>query len=335
MPVPDRCLVFDIGGTTLRAGVYDASQDALSRVGRRPTPNAWIVPLASPDEIYARLFLEMDDLARSVLADARPSVVSLAFPGPIDPSGHALAAPTVFGGPSRTRFPLRDDLARRWPDARVLVLNDLTAAGYRYLRGPDDDLCVVTVSSGIGHKLFIDGRPLLGRRGCGGEIGHLRVDFSRDALACDCGGAGHLGAVASARGALALARRRAARDPDAFRRSILAAWVGPDLEALDTRGLVAAFHAHDDWACALIRDTARPLGQALAAFHLAVGVERFVVIGGFALALGERYRRELVEAMAASSWSLVGTDWNAMLELGINDDDAGLLGAGRRAAMTG
>src|SRR5438132_123971 len=202
---------------------------------RRATPSHWTVPVASPDQIYARVFEEMEDLARSVLQNARPTVVSLAFPGPIDPAGNALAAPTVFGGPLRTRFPLRNDLVRRWPDARVKVLNDLTAAGYRYLRAPSEDLCVVTVSSGIGHKLF---------------------------------------------------------------------------------------------------DAARPLGQALASLHLGVGVERFVVIGGFALALGERYRQELVDAMAASAWNL-DTDWNAMLELGINDDDAGLLGAGRFAALDG
>ena len=58
------------------------------------------------------------------------------------------------------------------------------------------------------------------------------------------------------------------------------------------------------------------------------------MIGGFALALGDAYRRELVDAMAGSAWNL-DTDWNAMLELGINDDDAGLLGAGRCAALLG
>jgi len=332
--MPDRCLVFDIGGTTLRAGVYDPRDDVLRQVMRRATPSHRTVPVASPDQIYARVFEEMEDLARSVLQNARPTVVSLAFPGPIDPAGNALAAPTVFGGPLRTRFPLRNDLVRRWPDARVKVLNDLTAAGYRYLRAPSEDLCVVTVSSGIGHKLFVDGRPLLGRRGCGGEIGHLRVDFSVDAPICDCGGAGHLGAVASARGALALARRRAVREPHAFRRSVLGGGAGGDPDGFDTRSLVAAFHAHDGWTCAVIRDAARPLGQALASLHLGVGVERFVVIGGFALALGERYRQELVDAMAASAWNL-DTDWNAMLELGINDDDAGLLGAGRFAALDG
>ncbi len=307
------------------------TRDALSRVARRATPSFHTVASRSPAEIYARVIDAMQDLARGVLLEAGPAVVSLAFPGPLDPRGNALAAPTVLGGSLRTPLPVRDDVARAWPDARVLVMNDLTAAGYRYLRAPGDDLCVVTVSSGIGHKVFVDGRPLIGPRGRGGELGHLRVDFAADAPACDCGSRGHLAAVASARGAQAIARRRATRDPAAFRRSLLADRVRDDVDALDTRALVAAFHAHDEWTSALIREVARPLGRALAGIHLGVGVERFVVIGGFALALGERYRQALVAAMAESAWDL-GTDWNAMVELGVNDDDAGLLGAGRCAA---
>jgi glucokinase len=326
----EDCLVFDLGGTTLRAGVYDPDRDTLSRVARRATPGFQTAASRSPAQIYAGVIDAMQDLGRGVLPEARPAVVSLAFPGPLDARGNALAAPTVLGGSLRTPLPVRDDLARAWPGARVVVMNDLTAAGYRYLRSAGDDLCIVTVSSGIGHKVFVDGRPLIGPRGRGGELGHLRVDFAASAPACDCGGSGHLAAVASARGAQALARRRAAHDAAAFRRSLLADRVRDDLDALDTHALVAAFHAHDGWTGALIRDVARPLGRALAGIHLGIGVERFVVIGGFALALGERYRRALVAAMAESAWDL-GTDWNAIVELGVNDDDAGLLGAGRCA----
>jgi glucokinase len=330
----EHCLVFDLGGTTMRAGLYDPSHDLLSRVERRATPSHGAAAIASPERIYARVFEELEDLGRRVFPNALPPVVSLAFPGPIDAAGYALAAPTVFGAPLRAGLPLRDDLTRRWPEARILVLNDLSAAGYRYLRNAREDFCVVTVSSGIGHKLFVGGRPLVGRGGRGGEIGHLRVDFSADAPICDCGAPGHLAAVSSARGVLARARRQALREPEAFRRSLLADASAGNLETLDTRAIVAAFHAGDDWTLALIRDAARPLGQALAGLHLGVGVERFVVIGGFALALGERYRQELVDAMGGSAWNL-DTNWNAMLELGINDDDAGLLGAGRCAALLG
>jgi glucokinase len=66
----------------------------------------------------------------------------------------------------------------------------------------------------------------------------------------------------------------------------------------------------------------------LAAVHLSMGVERFVIIGGFALALGEPYRLELVRAAATCGWRM-GQDWNSMIELGHPEDNSGLLGAGR------
>jgi glucokinase len=76
---------------------------------------------------------------------------------------------------------------------------------------------------------------------------------------------------------------------------------------------------------------AEPLGQVLAAVHLAVGVERFVVVGGFALALGYEYLRALADAARSSCWDR-GAEWPKMLELGSDEEEAGLIGAGAFAA---
>jgi glucokinase len=75
----------------------------------------------------------------------------------------------------------------------------------------------------------------------------------------------------------------------------------------------------------------QPLGQAMAAIHLAVGVERFVLTGGFAFALGEPYRRMVADAADTSSWQ-IGFRWNEAVEFGIPDDDQGMVGAGLFAA---
>jgi glucokinase len=77
---------------------------------------------------------------------------------------------------------------------------------------------------------------------------------------------------------------------------------------------------------------ARPLGQVLATIHLTLGIERFVIVGGFALALGPAYRALLVEAATSCCWSLSG-HWDEMIELGEADDDAGLIGAARLVTM--
>jgi glucokinase len=160
----------------------------------------------------------------------------------------------------------------------------------------------------------------------------VRVDYSPTAPVCDCGGQGHLGAIASGRGALLTARRLAQEGGAGFAGSLLGRRLQGDLTGLDNQALAEAFRSGDPWAGGLIRRVAQPLGQALAALHVALGVERFVIIGGFALALGEGYCRELVLAAQDSCWRL-GQDWETMIFLGEADDDAGLLGAGRCALM--
>jgi glucokinase len=217
-----------------------------------------------------------------------------------------------------------------FPGARLCVLNDVTAAGYRYLAEHGPDLCVVTVSSGIGHKVFIGGEPALGPSARGGEIGHLRVDHSAEAPPCDCGGHGHLASVASGRGVLRRARREAAAGTAAARASRLWPAIAADPSALDNPLLVRAFHEGDAWACGLIDDAARELGRMLAFIHLGVGTERFVIVGGLAMALGEGYRQRLVRAARETAWDR-GNDWDSGVVLGVVEDAAGLVGAGRYA----
>ena len=115
--------------------------------------------------------------------------------------------------------------------------------------------------------------------------------------------------------------------PGARRRAPAAGAVAPT----SCEELATAFHAGDPFTRALIGEAAAHLGGSLAALHTALGLERFVITGGFALALGEEYRRLVADAGAASCWDL-GQDWAAMVELDPLEGRSGLLGAGRFAA---
>ena len=306
-------LVFDVGGSKTRAAVFDRRTTTLVGVAVTPTPNHLDFPDSSFDDLRQRLLSAMRVLGRELAGATAVERVDVAFAGPLDVEGRVVAAPTLWGTRLEQPYRLRDDLARLWPRARIGVLNDVTAAGYRYCRG-DEDFCIVTVSSGIGHKVFIEGRPAVGPRGAGGEIGHLRVDDSIDAPICECGGRGHLGAIASGRGVLLQARQRGGN------------------EALSSGDFVAAFRRGEGWATDLVSRSSAPLGSALAAMHLGVGIERFVLVGGFALALGERYRRSVAAAASVRCWA-GDADWLGRVELGIDDDHSGLIGAGIAGAL--
>lgn len=315
----------EVGGTTLRAGQFDISTRVVRRRGSRPTPNHLTEP---PEALNARLTSAIGAMARDVLGDKLPDIVGLAFPGPVDGRGVALAAPTVMGAPGPVDLSAAG--RRLWPIAELVVLNDLTAAGYRYVAAGRREFCLLTVGSGIGHKVFSNGAPVLGPAWRGGEIGHLRVDPGPDALPCECGSSGHVGAIASGRGTLNLLRRRAEQEPADYGASALAHPRVP-IAALTNERLARAFTSGDPWTVDVVREATRALGQAVAAVHLAVGAETFIVGGGFARALGEPYRALLAAVAGEACWDL-GQDWDAMVELGIPDDDSALIGVGMHAA---
>jgi predicted NBD/HSP70 family sugar kinase len=306
-------LVFDIGGTRTRVGLYDSRHSKIIRSASAATPNHLDLPELSFEGLRDGLLSLMRRLGDELVEQPAVREVDVAFAGPIDPAGNVLAAPTLWGARLTSPYPLGQDIARCWPNARVRILNDVTAAGYRYLRSSGDDFCIVTVSSGIGNKVFANGRPLVGRNGLGGELGHLRVDDSEGAPICECGGRGHLGAVSSGRAVLAYARKHAPQ--------------GSCIEGLTSGDLVAAFRREEPWAMRIVERGAGPLGWALAAMHLGLGIERFVLVGGFALALGDVYRQLVAGAANARCWDAPG-GWDSRVELGVNDDLSGLIGAG-------
>lgn len=319
----DDLLVFDVGGTLLRAGRWSRERAELADVHSRPAPSFLRHAQASGEALVEALLAELLEAGRHLFGDEAPAAVGLAVPGPVAPDGRLLRAPTLWGDRVAGAVPLGSLAARTWPDARVAVANDVTAAGYRLLRG-DEVLCVVTVSSGIGHKVFAGGRAIVGPQGRGGELGHWRVDDAPDAPRCDCGRRGHLGALASGR---AVAHHVRAVDARGEHGESPWTHLEADPEALN-RALVSAFTAGEPFARAVVRELAAPLGTALAGVHLTVGAERFAIVGGFARALGEPYLDLLREAASAAGWEN-GFDWTSGLELGPDDDDSGLEGMAR------
>lgn len=311
-------LVFDLGGTQLRAGAW--AEGRLSAVARTRSD-----AVRGPGDFMPRLERAVSDLAAQVLRGAEPDAVSMAVPGPVH-DGVVERLPSLVG-PSYEGGIDFGALARRlWPGKPVFTCNDLTAAGHLYVSRGDRDFGVLTLGSGVGGKLFIDGRPLLGRLGFGGEIGHWRVPGA-PLTACDCGGRGHLSGLSSGRGALRLAQWRAAIDPEGFLASAVAEPCRGDPRVLTAEDLVEAFHAGDPWAAASIAESAEHLGCAIAAMGLAAGLELFFLTGGFAVAAGEPFRAQVAAAAETYAWR-TGQDWNDGVRTAAAGEEPGLLGAG-------
>ncbi|QLJ02585.1 ROK family protein [Streptomyces sp. NEAU-sy36] len=331
VPAEEGFTVFDVGGTTLRVGTYDPTTGTLSRVRRMPVDGMHRDPGAPVPVLQRRVVEQIVRETAAHTGGRPPRALGVAFAGPITAAGLVLAAPTVWGRRGEP-LPLGELLTKR-TGAPAVVVNDLTAAAWRYAAGEPGDFCLLTVSSGIGNKVFRGGEVLLDADGHGGELGHWVCDTSPDAPLCDCGGRGHLGAIASGRGVLAATRRAARADASAFGRSGLGALCEGRAEHIDNRAVAEAVRAGDPFATEVLRGTLTALAQAIGGVFASIGVCRYILMGGFALAVGEPYRRLLVAELARLGCFGLGPEQiDAMVSLGAADDDHGLIGMGRLLA---
>lgn len=327
----NTALVFDIGGTTIRAGVFDNSTGSLGPAKRVATPNFQTHSELGARELLEKVIEAVTALARDLLGGDQPSVVVVGYPGPVLPSGVVLRSPTILGPALDCECNIKARLQEGWPGAEIRVLNDLSCAGYAYVAQGHRDFCVITVGSGIGNKVFLDGRPVTGPSGRGGEIGHLQL-FPGE-RAPHSARRDELGNIASGRGAINLCRQFV--DEYAGKRIVsdLLPMSGDELSRDDGSQLARAFRMRDELAVRIVETSCYPLAQTIAAMHLAIGLESFFIVGGFAKALGRDYLDILIRYAQELTWDL-GQDWKNMISLGNEDVEEALVGAAHVVANT-
>jgi glucokinase len=273
MPPPDRdspqAIGVDVGGTKIAGGVVAADGRVLDR-SRVPTP---------PDDesaTVAALFAAVDGL---LARHPRVEAIGVGAAGLVEwPGGRACWAPHN----SYRGLELRRLLHER-TGLPTTIDNDANAAAWaesRFGAGAGaGDLVLLTVGTGIGGGLVLDGRIYHGVRGFAGELGHLIV--APDGDRCACGNRGCLEAMASGSTLGRLGREAAAADPGG-RLATLAG--GPDRVTGEV--VFAAAGEGDKVALALFERAGHWLGVGLASL-VTVFDPDLVVVGGGVAATGE------------------------------------------------
>lgn len=294
------CIVADLGGTFLRCALVSDSGSLFGLERSRLPGDAF----SRSETIWADIVDAIAAYASRHSAEVPAEApIAFAFPGPIVGGKLITSAPTVLGGDCVVPD-LRALLATR-TGRDVVIINDVSAAAWYF--GEHiwaDRFVVVTVSSGIGAKIFDRKHPLgvLDDPPSAGEIGHLVVDERRTAPMCDCGGQGHLGAFSSARGFERIARAAAARDVGGFSQSANVTQFGATPATLSNEvHLVPALRADDAWTMSLLRASIKPLAGVLRALCVGSGLGSIVLMGGFAQELGETYRGLVEDAVGMLS----------------------------------
>jgi len=238
----------------------------------------------------------------SAPADVRDAIVGIGIssPGPVDP-WRGIVVDTPNMGPDYRDVHIAEAIesALGLPtfldrDTNVAALGEMAFGAARGVR----DFLYLTVSTGVGGAIVIDGRILHGPDGTAGELGHVPVSIDPD-VRCGCGGVGHLEALSSGT-AIAKAARRAVADGASPFLASAAARKG--LDALEARDVAGGEDAGDQ-ACHIIMETARrAFAVACVGFVDAFNPSRIVVGGAIADAQGDRLLQPARDEVAATAF---------------------------------
>lgn len=176
-----------------------------------------------------------------------------------------------------TIVPLADMFAQRL-GVKVVMTNDANAAALGEMTyGVAKDMknfIVITLGTGVGSGIIINGELLYGHDGFAGELGHVTVDRSENARACGCGRKGCLEAYCSATGMARTAREWiATTDRPSLLRDL-------EPEKIDSYDIFKAAKAGDEMAKEIFEFTGKKLGEACADFAVFSSPEAFVFFGG-------------------------------------------------------
>jgi glucokinase len=287
----DYLVGLDMGGTNIRTAAVSKSGEVLLML--RAPANAKATAAETVANISAQVLALQDAAGRKGLGEAR--AIGVAVPGALNVrTGVVYAAPHVKAWRS---FPLRRNLERVLKRT-VIVENDANAWTLgEYWRGAArgcKTVVLLTLGTGIGGGLIVDGKLVHGRSGMAGELGHVFVEA--DGMPCDCGARGCLEAYASASGLRGLLQRRMGVEV-----SELPVMYRDRRGDFSARSLARAARCGDPVAIEMFEVAGRYLGVAIASFVNTFNPERVVIGGGVSGAL-PLMRRPMIREVKARAF---------------------------------
>ncbi len=278
----------DLGGTNIVSGCVAEDGSALHGTRSEPTGAE-----EGPDAVVRRIIRSAQASIAATQAEVPGAEIvgaGIGSPGPLDTrTGIVLLTPNLGWVNMPLRARLQEGLGLRTAldnDANCAVLGEWwrgAARGTRQALG-------LTIGTGIGGGIIIDGRLYHGASDIAGEIGHMTIDAN--GRRCKCGNYGCVEAYASGPN-IAL---RAVEAIESGSVSSLASYVGGDLRQITAQTVYQAAQAGDELALEVVRDTAKFLGAAVGSLINIFNPEAVVIVGGVTLAgesLFEPLRREV------------------------------------------
>ena len=290
----------DVGGTTCKIGLFETDGRLLDK---------W--EIATNKENHGEsILLDVADavdrkLAKEGIRKDEVLGIGVGVPGPVDSHGVVNCCVNVGWGV----VDVEGELGRltglpvkAGNDANVAALGEMWQGGAKGCK----DVIMVTLGTGVGGGVIVDGKVVAGHNGAGGEIGHMTVNED-ETEACNCGRCGCLEQYTSATGIVRMANRRLAE---------LGEETATDLRKfgeLSAKDVLDTAKAGDAIAVEILDEVCWILGLALSNISCVVNPEIIVIGGGVSKAgtilldyMQKHYKKAAFPACRETKFALAG-----------------------------
>ncbi|MBR3646238.1 MAG: ROK family glucokinase, partial [Lachnospiraceae bacterium] len=260
------CFGVDVGGTTVKLGLFETTGTMVDK---------WEIK-TNTENFGENILADICDAMDAKLAEKRIAIdevegVGIGLPGPITADGTVIQCVNLGWG----TFNVVEKLSAMYHNLPVKAGNDanVAALGEAWQGGGKEfaSLVMITLGTGVGGGIILDGKILTGATGGGGEIGHMFVAPDEE-LQCNCGRKGCLEQKTSATGVAREARRYMAKNSDTKMHQF-----GDDITAKDVFDLAKE---GDEGALAVVDQMADYLGNAMGHIAVVVNPDAFIIGGG-------------------------------------------------------
>lgn len=256
----------DIGGTTVKLGLFSTKGDLLEK---------WEIPTRT-EEGGKHIFSDIKNSVVEKLSEKNLTLddlegVGLDVPGPVLPDGTVNHCVNLGWEVIKAGEIMSETLG----GLKTTVLNDANAAALGEMwKGAGvghNDVCMITLGTGVGGGVIVDGKIVPGAFGAGGEIGHITINENETAV-CGCGKRGCLEQYASGRGIANVANDRLKKSdaPSSLR----------DFDVVTAKEIYAEAEKGDALASEVVDEVSSMLAKAMAFVSAVTDPEVFVIGGG-------------------------------------------------------
>lgn len=305
------CFGIDVGGTTVKMGLFTTEGELLDK---------WEIPTRKED---GGAYI-LNDVAASVEAKlAEKNIVKedvagagIGVPGPTLDTGYVSICVNLGWkdkNPANELSELLSIPVKAGNDANVAALGEMwKGGGEGYL-----DVVLLTLGTGVGGGIIINGEIAPSHRGVGGELGHITVNPDEEAT-CNCGNHGCLEQYASATGVVRIAKKllAASKEESSLR----------TLETVTAKDVFDAAKTGDHLAVEAVEVLGKYLGLVVANVALTVDPDVFVIGGGVSKA--GQVLIDVITKYYHKFAKIIG-DNKAKVVLAKLGNDAGIYGAAR------